>query len=125
MYMCVCVCGVCVCLCVYVCGVCVSVCVCVCVTSFNFEPVDQFSQNVVRPLHNALPVGANSAVGTRTLSSDRQLTYLFRCHSGSACFLCLCCNQNDTKVRFRVKCLLSFYDFKQKRNISLKCSNNT
>jgi len=99
---CVCVCGVCVvcvcvcecvvfvvCVCVYV-GVwclwcvcvCVSVsvcvCVCVCVTSSNFEPGDQVSQNLVRPLHNAVPVNDNSAVGTPALSFDRQLTYIFR-----------------------------------------------
>jgi hypothetical protein len=55
-----------------------SVMVLVCVTSFNFEPVDEFSQNLVRPLHDAVPIGDDSAVGTRTLSSDRQLTYVFR-----------------------------------------------
>jgi len=73
------------------------VCVCVCVTSSNFEPGDQVSQNLVRPLHNALPINDNSAVGTSTLSLDRQLTY-FAGYSGSVGFLCFCCKQRDMRV---------------------------
>jgi len=62
----------------------------------------------VLPLHNSLPVGDNSAVGTRTLSLDRQLTYVLARTSISLATLALpgSCACAVSSVIGSVKCLL-------------------
>jgi hypothetical protein len=46
------------------------------------------SQNLVRPLHEALPISDNSPVGTWTLSLDRQLRISMTTDSAGVLYLC-------------------------------------